>query len=94
MMTKQERQVQLEAIVREVEGHETALVNLAERLEEAEDRNDEDEVKFLKKEIASSERTIKAAKEQIELLTDKPETRQQKARTSSRSPGRTGSKTS
>lgn len=93
-MTKQERKVQLQAITREIEGHEAALGNLNERLVEAEERNDEDEVKFLKKQISTSERIIGAAKEQISLLTDEPQTRQQRGRTSSSSRSRAGSKAS
>lgn len=94
MMTKQERKVQLEAITREVEGYETALKNLNERLEGAEERDDEDEVKYCKKQIHTYERTVRVAKEQIALLTDEPKTRQERGRTTSSSRGRTGSKTS
>ena len=84
MMTKQERIVQVDAITREIESHETALKNLNERLEEAEDRNDEDDVKYLKRRIASSERTIRVAKEQMSILSAGASTGKQKRTTQSR----------
>ena len=94
-MTKQERKVQLEALAREIEGHEVAIKNWSEDLEASEERGDTDEVNRLSRNIKESEKTIKIAKEQIALL--EPTTRQERAQTSEKKPrgrGRAGAKAS
>lgn len=80
-MTKQERKVQAQAITHEIEQHELAIVHMNERMEAAEEREDEDEVKRLKGRISSSERTIRSAKEQLNLLGVDAEPKQAKGRT-------------
>ena len=95
MMTKQEKKVQLDALVKEIAGHEHAIRNWSEDLSDAEAREDEDETRRLSGNIRKSERTIQIAREQIAMLS--PETRQEKAQTSEskpRSRGRAGAKAS
>jgi hypothetical protein len=96
MMTRQEKKVQLDALAREIEGHEVALRNWKDDLEDAEAREDEDEVRRLSRNIRESEKTIGIAKGQINILAPEIRTRQEKAHTSEspRIRGRASSKAS